>query len=509
MFRRFFSGNISSADLWVEAILLAALLAACGHYYRPALEQFFSQDDFPLLATSRPGPGWVPPHLFWFMGSERAYRPLTIHFYFHLNQRLFDLDARAHHAMNLAVHLANLLLLYLLARRWLDTPAGALFAAAFYGFHAAHFYEIYWVSGISQLGVVFFTLIALLLFLKFKDTGQWRYCAAALLAGAAAFLSKEDAVIFPAVLTLLVWESDQKGNRSLYPALLSAWLLLPAYWLWRVAYLGFGLPASGVYQFGAGLAGLSHKLADYAGWLLAGAPGQAALGLVVLAVFYERAVRRLAGRPPANQPSAVSHQRSAGGSQPSADPQEQSKRQISSEENGNVKWNRVLFLALFSVLPMTPSLLIPSASEHYLNLTAGGFGILLACVIETLPRRRAALLFSVAAALFLIGFSLKTHAHLADSGWAVPVPAKAEACRDLFEQTRRVVIPRDCGVVLLYPPIEPWEKDWLMFLPKLAQDRADLNVTVFAPGESPAPRSGCQYVWEWVGGKWERVLGDR
>ncbi|MBI4455504.1 MAG: glycosyltransferase family 39 protein [Acidobacteria bacterium] len=443
----------------LSTALLAALLTLCWLYYLPALDQFFSQDDFPLLASSRPGPGWPQPRLFWFMGSVREYRPLTQHFYFYANQRLFDLDPRAHHAMNLAVHLANVLMVYTLGRRWLQTLAGAFFAAVFYGFHPIHFYEIYWVSGISQLGFVFCSLVGLLLVLKFKDSNQWRYQLLAFIAAAGAFLSKEDAIVLPALMTLLLWEGRTPGARTRW-GILAVWLLLPAYFVWRMWILGFGLPSEGVYQFGAGLFRLTEKLFRYGEWLLGGRFGLAALILLLAFAFRLRSI--------------IPHSR------------------------------QFVFLSLLTIFPMLPSFLVPSASEHYLNLPVAGLGMLLASIVEARSLvYRQTFLFAVATVLFLISAALKTNQHLKNTGWGIPVPAKAEACRQLFNQIRQTAIPPECEVQLRYPPIEPWEKNWLIFLPKLARDRPDLKVSVVAPSEPPPPTSGCNYVWEWGRDGWK------
>ena len=205
------------------------------------------------------------------MGNPLAYRPLTQHFYFYFNQLLFDLDPTGHHLSNLLVHLVNGLLVFWLARRWIS-PGSAWIAAALFWFHPAHFYEVFWVSGISQSGFVF-CLLSVLYCWSRKDEDRWgRYWRlGAWVAAAAAFLSKEDAVMLPAIVTVFSWLFGLARpffRKQTCFELVPFWVLLSAYLGLRFWILGFGLPEGvGTYEFGLSLNLMASKILTYLQWM--------------------------------------------------------------------------------------------------------------------------------------------------------------------------------------------------------------------------------------------------
>lgn len=449
---------------------IALFLALFAWYHAPAFSFYFSQDDFPLLVSSRPG--WVSPWFFFVTGSPREYRPLTQHFFFYFNQLLFGQNPSAHHAMVLLVHLANTLLVAWLASRWLALWA-ALPAAALFAFHPIHFYEVFWVSGISQSGYVFFLLCTLLLFSRFLAGRQRSFLAASLATAIAAFLSKEDAVMVPAILVLVAVLEPGRSGRSLSraAATIPFWVLLAAYLWVRFGLLGFGIPHEGVYRFGADLKQISEKLDLYRVWLtIHWKLYVPALALTGAALFEAGRTGRFA------------------------------LREIIT------KLSFFLGLALLSI---APTLLIPGSAEHYLSVSSAALGLALAAIVLNLPSRWTRAV-ATATLLFFFGWSALQgrRQHLDNPSLFVPIPAKAEICERWMGQLRQQQPPAGsaCAFVFRDLPLESWERGWFDALVRMAWNRPAGELVVHTSGmPEPAAPSECAAVWSFQSGDAVRI----
>jgi tetratricopeptide (TPR) repeat protein len=122
------------------------------------------------------------------------YRPLNRASYL-VDHRLFGMDPRAFHAVNVLVHAASVLLLFALARRLFEARWPALLAAALLAVHPIHAESVSFVTARNNLFALGFALATLVLFV---DATRRRSRAAAWLSGAAFFLglaSKEQAAM--------------------------------------------------------------------------------------------------------------------------------------------------------------------------------------------------------------------------------------------------------------------------------------------------------------------------
>ena len=105
----------------------------------------------------------------------------------------------AYHLTSLALHAANMWLVWALATR-LAGPAAGLVAAAIFGLHPANHEAVYWMSARFDLLAACLALGSLLLL-----QGRSLRCAACALLYLAALLSKESAVAFPVVVFAYAW----------------------------------------------------------------------------------------------------------------------------------------------------------------------------------------------------------------------------------------------------------------------------------------------------------------
>jgi protein O-mannosyl-transferase len=129
------------------------------------------------------------------------YRPL-MSFSYLLIYQAFGPVSYAFHLQNVVLHCGVVILLYLIARRVSGSESIALIAAAWFALHPIHTEVVAWVAAVPDLQMTFFVLLAFWFYLK--ATSQTRrvlpYLLGTYVSFALALLSKEPALMFPAVL---------------------------------------------------------------------------------------------------------------------------------------------------------------------------------------------------------------------------------------------------------------------------------------------------------------------
>jgi hypothetical protein len=210
----------------MHRILIALVFGVAVLAYLPGLPGFFVYDDYPNLVNhpvfQEPISGWVDIKRVVGEGlSSPLGRPISI-ITFALNHALSDgFDPLAMKLTNLAIHLVNGLLVYLLARAWAarwsrpvleprDVPRVALLCMALWLVHPLNLTSVlYVVQRMNSLSALF-VLAGLLAYTHARTrhaAGQvgWPYLAVALLlAWPAAVLTKENGILM--VLFALVTE---------------------------------------------------------------------------------------------------------------------------------------------------------------------------------------------------------------------------------------------------------------------------------------------------------------
>jgi tetratricopeptide (TPR) repeat protein len=153
-------------NLWIRELSLANL----GHYFTTALQYMYT----PLV--------WLS---------------------YAIDYQLGGADPTAYHFTNLAIHLANVVLVYLFVRELTRRPTPAVFAAGAFAIHPMNVDGIAWVATRSNLLATLFSLGALLLYARWlREPRRWHLPVAGLLFGLAT-LSKSAAVVLPVTLLLI------------------------------------------------------------------------------------------------------------------------------------------------------------------------------------------------------------------------------------------------------------------------------------------------------------------
>jgi cytochrome c-type biogenesis protein CcmH/NrfG len=130
------------------------------------------------------------------------YFPLTS-FLFWLQYHAWGHVAGGYHAVNVALHFVNCLLLWRVLKA-LRIPAAWLVAAVF-AVHPANVPSVAWIAELKNQLAMLFYLGTLQAWLRFEDDGSRRRYAAALGLFALGCLSKGSVVVLPPVLLLLAW----------------------------------------------------------------------------------------------------------------------------------------------------------------------------------------------------------------------------------------------------------------------------------------------------------------
>ena len=222
-----------------EALPLLALgLLVAVSYYPAALAGFVWDDEVftdaaPIRSLSGLYQIWFTPSA---IPSEGHYWPL-VYTTFWLEHKLWGFAPLGYHLVNIALHLANTLLLRRLLLR--SGAPGAWWVAAVFAVHPLHVESVAWVIERKDLLAALFYLGAAVGWTRFVEApGRGRYLAALALF-AAGLLCKSIVVTLPAAL--LIWHWWQQGRvtfhdlRRLLPFFLAGLGIVLADWLYYSA----------------------------------------------------------------------------------------------------------------------------------------------------------------------------------------------------------------------------------------------------------------------------------
>ncbi len=215
---------------WRAWLLAAPLVLLVLVVYWPTLANGFVWDDDDYVennATLASPSGLLN---IWFkLGAVPQYYPLA-HSTFWLEHRLWGLDPRGYHVVNMLLHAASVVLVWRLLAR-LAVP-GAWLAAAIFAVHPVEVESVAWITERKNVLSCTLALGSLLAYLRFSpperaahpagdsssDRETWLYYGLALGLYTAALLSKTVTASVPAVLLVIYWwKRGQVTRRDLAP----------------------------------------------------------------------------------------------------------------------------------------------------------------------------------------------------------------------------------------------------------------------------------------------------
>jgi tetratricopeptide (TPR) repeat protein len=186
---------------------VAALVVATVLAYVPALRGGFIWDDDLYIVANRflEEPGGLAE--IWTGSTIHQYYPLTFTTFW-IERRLWGVEPFGYHAVNVALHVANALLVGRLLGR-LAVP-GAWFIAALFALHPVHVESVAWAMERKNVLSGFFYLLAFAAYLRFAERRAVRWYGAAMGLFVAALLSKTVTATFPVAVFLALWYRQRR-----------------------------------------------------------------------------------------------------------------------------------------------------------------------------------------------------------------------------------------------------------------------------------------------------------
>jgi tetratricopeptide (TPR) repeat protein len=187
---------------WRPWLLLLALLLATLAAYHPAWHGGMVWDD-DAHVTSAALRSWAGLYRIWFdVRATLQYYPL-LHTAFWIEHRLWGDATLWYHLINILEHAGVALMLALILRR-LAIP-GAYLVAAIFALHPVHVESVAWISEQKNTLSALFYLAGAMLYLRFDESRQTRWYAAAVAAFVLALLSKTVTATLPGALLVIFW----------------------------------------------------------------------------------------------------------------------------------------------------------------------------------------------------------------------------------------------------------------------------------------------------------------
>ncbi len=147
------------------------------------------------------------------------YRPIFL-LWLLINHTIFGLNPMGWHFMTILAYLFAISMMYLVVEKVTQTSATAGVAALIFGLHPLHIEAVAWVSGVGESLLTALLLCSFLYYLKKPEqtspASRVRMQSLSLALFAVALLTKETAIVFPAIIFAYEWlfgEHDFESNR--------------------------------------------------------------------------------------------------------------------------------------------------------------------------------------------------------------------------------------------------------------------------------------------------------
>jgi protein O-mannosyl-transferase len=141
------------------------------------------------------------------------YHPLTI-MVLAIECHFFGFNAAGYHAVNLFLHLLNVILVFYAVSLLCDKTMVALVAALLFGIHPMHVESVAWASGLKDVLYAFFFLASYIFYLKYLIRLNKKFYVFSLMLFSLSLLSKAMAASLPFILLLTDYYKGRKIEKT-------------------------------------------------------------------------------------------------------------------------------------------------------------------------------------------------------------------------------------------------------------------------------------------------------
>jgi len=182
--------------------------------YFNTLHNDFVFDDLPLIQGNETLPSLKNiTNIISVTTQKHGYRPIRALSYA-IDYHFSGLNPLSYHISNIAYHLINTLLVYLITLSLLGNRVAAFFAAILFAAHPVHTDSITYIAGRRDILFTLFYLVGLYTFLKYRRTQRFTFMLFSMVAYLFSIGSKEMGVTLPAIFLIydLVNVLPQEGK---------------------------------------------------------------------------------------------------------------------------------------------------------------------------------------------------------------------------------------------------------------------------------------------------------
>jgi len=159
-----------------------------------------------------------------YFDGGQFYRPLVALSHM-VEYQLFGLEASFYHLTNIFLHGTSAVLVFFIMNFLLKKRSLALLTGILFAIHPIHWEAVANIPGRSILLCAVFYLFSFYSFCRYVSNDRSvRWYELSLISFSAALLSKESAVMLPAVLLFYVWFLVDKKDRSFYSSSIFFWV---------------------------------------------------------------------------------------------------------------------------------------------------------------------------------------------------------------------------------------------------------------------------------------------
>jgi len=143
------------------------------------------------------------------------WRPFIL-FTFYIDYKLWGINPSGYHLSNIFFHSLNCILIFLIIFMLSKNIKFSFLTSIFFSIHPAHIENITWISGRTDLIVMFFLLFSFVFLIKFISKNILSYLILSIAAFCFALMSKEIAILFPVFLLIVFFQLKIDKNQLLY-----------------------------------------------------------------------------------------------------------------------------------------------------------------------------------------------------------------------------------------------------------------------------------------------------